>query len=80
MNESDAPAFMANLGRRLFLRLSAGTVASGLIPRLGHASTPSSESDVIVIGAGLAGLTAARALVDQGIDSVRVLEARDRVG
>ena len=80
MNEFDVPAFMANLGRRRFLRLSAATVASSLIPRLGHASTPSSESEVIVIGAGLAGLTAARALVDQGIDSVQILEARDRVG
>jgi monoamine oxidase len=37
------------------------------------------EADVVVIGAGLAGLTAARALVAAG-RSVAVLEARDRVG
>ncbi|MGW7541123.1 flavin monoamine oxidase family protein [Streptomyces sp. NPDC054770] len=37
------------------------------------------EADVVVIGAGLAGLTAARALVAAGL-SVAVLEARDRVG
>ncbi len=37
------------------------------------------ESDVCVVGAGLAGLVAARRLVDKGL-RVRVLEARDRVG
>jgi monoamine oxidase len=37
------------------------------------------ESDVVIIGAGAAGLAAARALADAG-RSVLVLEARDRVG
>ena len=37
------------------------------------------ETDVCVVGAGLAGLTAARELTDAGRDVV-VLEARDRVG
>ncbi|MGV7570754.1 flavin monoamine oxidase family protein [Mycobacterium kansasii] len=36
------------------------------------------EVDVVVVGAGLAGLSAARKLVESG-KSVRVLEARDRV-
>lgn len=38
-----------------------------------------SES-IIVIGAGVAGIAAARTLVDQGYDRVTVLEGRDRVG
>jgi monoamine oxidase len=37
------------------------------------------ETEVAIIGAGLAGLTAARALVADGVD-VAVVEARDRVG
>lgn len=40
---------------------------------------PAVRTDVIVVGAGAAGLTAARALHSRGV-RIRVLEARDRIG
>ncbi len=42
-------------------------------------STPPTRTDVVVVGAGLSGLVAARNLVRQGIEVV-VLESADRVG
>jgi monoamine oxidase len=42
-------------------------------------SSTSSKTDVVIIGAGAAGLAAARALDEQGVDVV-VLEARERIG
>ncbi len=48
------------------------------MPQL-QSATPGSEVDVVVVGGGLAGLMAARRLVEAR-KTVHVLEARDRVG
>jgi monoamine oxidase len=66
------------ISRRDFLVRSA--VATSLAVMPGRAAWAASESaDVIVVGAGLAGLNAALTLEDAGL-SVIVLEGRDRVG
>jgi monoamine oxidase len=64
---------------------AAAVSAAGLtVPATAHATSrrrkqSSRKADVVVIGAGFAGLTAARAIAAKG-HSVVVLEARDRVG
>lgn len=65
------------ISRRLFLGLAGAAALSSC----GQSSnrTDGSDSDVIVIGAGISGLAAARHLVDHG-QSVLILEARNRVG
>lgn len=70
--------------RRMVLK---ATGATALVAGLGAAALNTARADgpedaptdVVVIGAGFAGATAARELTAKGL-SVRVLEARDRVG
>lgn len=63
--------------RRLLAGLAAGTVAP-LIGRIGPAFAKSNQR-VVIIGGGLAGLTALRTLLDAGI-SAQLFEARGRLG
>lgn len=76
-------------GRQVFTRRGfvAGTLATGAaaaVPaaaeaRSRKAKSGTTKADVVVVGAGFAGLTAARVIHNRG-HSVKVLEARDRVG
>jgi monoamine oxidase len=74
------------ISRRRFVGAAAVTAAGLAVPATAKATSRerrrggrSRSADVVVVGAGFAGLTAARAIAAKG-RSVIVLEARDRVG
>jgi monoamine oxidase len=73
----------SSLTRRRLLQTGAAgaalALAEGPTSALAAARRKAKRADVVVIGAGFSGLTAARSLVASG-HSVVVLEARDRVG
>jgi monoamine oxidase len=67
---------MPRLHRRAFLSAAAAICAS---PALAATTTPSTQVDVVIVGAGAAGIAAARRIAGSGRRYV-VLEAADHVG
>ena len=70
---------MTKLTRRQALKLGAGSLLANQVMLTSPASAQLADVDVIVIGAGIAGLAAAKKLVGLGY-SVVVLEATSQIG
>ena len=67
------------LSRRSLLKRGAAIAGAAAVTPVAARAKPVADVDVIVIGAGIAGLAAARRLADLDYDVV-VLEASDRIG
>ena len=71
---------MTAFNRRTLLRSLGGVTLTAALPApFAAAATADGVKSVVILGAGMAGLVAARELERRGVD-VTVLEARDRVG
>nr|WP_143780228.1 NAD(P)/FAD-dependent oxidoreductase [Leptolyngbya sp. 'hensonii'] len=67
------------MNRRNFLRITGATLVAQIIQDCTQSDQNPHEQRVLVVGAGVAGLAAAKTLVQNGYD-VSVIEARDRIG
>ncbi|WP_231984474.1 FAD-dependent oxidoreductase, partial [Mycobacterium sp. E342] len=73
------------MSRREFIAATTGVVGGGLLAACAPWHPPPPQPpwpdarSVLIVGAGMAGLSAARSLADAGWP-VRVIEARDRIG
>nr|WP_231985657.1 FAD-dependent oxidoreductase [Mycobacterium sp. E3247] len=76
---------MYPMSRREFIAATTGVVGGGLLAACAPRRPPPAQPpwpetrSVLIVGAGMAGLSAARSLADAGWP-VRVIEARDRIG
>lgn len=67
------------MNRRDLLKGASLTMVAAMASRASFGATTSSPKKIIVIGAGMAGLAAARQLSGQG-HQVTILEGRSRLG
>ncbi|MGO9184276.1 flavin monoamine oxidase family protein [Mycobacterium sp.] len=71
---------MSPMSRREFLAATTSVAGGGLAGACASEHPPHADTQsVLIVGAGMAGLAAARTLTDAGWP-VRVIEARDRIG